>query len=78
MKRDITKSIEAYKKKYFHAGHGEGAFYVEDVDGICQYVNEKYGDELNRNTLFSMIGCALEAGFMIGYRKAQADARKGR
>ena len=69
--RDIKKNIEEYKKSFEAANMG-GAFYQSDVDQI-----RKTAEGLpTGHRDFTLISNALRAGFMIGYRKGRADARK--
>lgn len=71
MKRDITKSIEEYNKK-FGGNTGNGAFYATDLTQI----KETAEGETRGDREFVLISNALRAGFMIGYRKGQSDAKK--
>ena len=69
--RDIKKNIEEYNKK-FGGNTGNGAFYATDLMQIKETAEgERRGDRE-----FVLISNALRAGFMIGYRKGKADARK--
>ena len=67
MKRDLRKSIEAYKKKFYPMQHNSGAFYYNDLKRIY---------ELSNGDLWDAIVNALMAGFMIGYRYAKREQRK--
>ena len=69
--RDINKAIADYQKK-FGGNSAEGAFYAADVKQIRDTAEGLAGN--NRD--FELISNALQAGFMSGYRKGQADARK--
>ena len=72
MKRDLEKSIEAYKKRFYNATGNAGAFFASDVEQIKDLATTEDGEV----SLFDAIGNALEAGFMIGYRYAKNEARK--
>lgn len=71
--RNINKAIEDYKKNFGGAG-SNGAFYATDV----QQIRDTARGELWNDREFTLISNALQAGFMIGYRKGKADARKGK
>ena len=70
--RNINKAIEDYNKK-FGSGSAEGAFYCTDVEQIRQTAE---GAQLGDRD-YILITNALRAGFMVGYRKGKADAKKG-
>ena len=70
--RDLQKAVKEYRKKYSNRKTNEAAFYSTDYDQI--YKMSKGGRPTD--TIFYAIGNALEAGFMVGYRKAQRDKRK--
>jgi len=74
MKNRIPKAVQDYQKRFYGAGHNEGAFYGSDFYEVKEAA-EKIGGGA-ATTLYEAIGTALEAGFMIGYRKAQRDCRK--
>lgn len=65
-----SNAIAEYEKKY--KGSSEGSFTAHDLAEI----RELSGDGADIETLYKAIEKALEAGFMIGYRKAMRDARK--
>lgn len=70
--RNMIKAIDDYKKK-FGGGTAEGAFYTTDVKQIHDTAEgAAIGDRD-----FILISNALRAGFMVGYRKGKADAKKG-
>ncbi len=69
MKRDLQKSIEAYKTKYYHRADSKGAFYVGDVNQIIELSEA----ETTKETLYKAIENALYAGYMIGYRTAKRE-----
>lgn len=78
MYRDIGKLIQAYSDKYVNQPENrtKGAFYVTDVEQILvrnglMGINGALADMLLR-TIFD----SLSAGYMIGYRTAQRDARR--
>lgn len=69
MRRDLKKAIEAYQKRFY--GTSEGSFYMDDVYQIIDMVDSSRTDSMSY-----AVSYALEAGFMIGYKKAQRDYRK--
>ena len=69
MKRDLQKSIEAYKTKYYHRADSKGAFYVGDIKQIIELSEAK----TTRETLCKAIENALYAGYMIGYKTAKRE-----
>lgn len=72
MKRDLQKAVQDYQKRYYNSRSNEGAFYASDF----YQIKEISGGGYDARTLYNAIGNALEAGFMIGYRKAQRDYKK--
>ena len=73
--RDMKKAILDYKdllrrKDTIHSNFG--AFYLDDIDQIWRLCEET--DPHRRE--FDMIGNALDAGFMIGYRTAKREAAR--
>lgn len=74
MKRDINKAIQEYKKNYEGRSDGTGAFYMDDLRQIQATAEGMSGFDRD----YELITNALMAGFMIGYRKAKADTKKGR
>lgn len=74
MKRNLQKAVQDYKAKYYtqRNTHNEGAFYACDIDQIAHLATRADGTIC----VFTAIGHALEAGFMVGYRKAVRDAKK--
>ena len=73
MKNRISKAAEDYKKLYYGRKNNEGAFYYSDIQEVKEIAEKKEGYNA---TLYEIIETALEAGFMIGYRKAQRDAKR--
>lgn len=71
--RNIFKAIEDYKKK-FSGNSTNGALYMTDILQIRDTAEGMAGGDRD----FELISNALQAGFMIGYRKGKADARKGK
>jgi len=74
MERDLKKAIQEYDKRFNNAAHNEGAFYAMD----CYKIKEMSKGNTIDSLLYDAISNALKAGFMIGYRKAQRDARKNK
>lgn len=74
MKNRIEKAAQDYKRKYYGKAGNEGAFYVSDFYEVKEAAEKSGGDPAG--ILCTAIETALQAGFMIGYRKAQQDYRK--
>lgn len=72
MRRDLEKSIEAYKKKFYNATGNAGAFYASDLEQIKELAIDSGGVV----RLWDAIGYALEAGFMVGYRYGKKEGKK--
>ena len=72
MTRDLKKSVEAYKKKFYNATGNTGAFYVTDFDQIKELATDSGGVV----SFWDAIGYALEAGFMVGYRYGKKEGKK--
>lgn len=70
--RNMEKAINDYQKQ-FSGNSGNGAFYTTDVKQIYDMAE---GAALGDRD-FMLISNALQAGFMVGYRKGKADAKKG-
>ena len=70
MKRDLVKDIQTYKEQF--EGTGAGAFYVDDLRQIRETAGSLQGADRD----FELITNALQAGFMIGYRKAKNEREK--
>ena len=75
MKRDLTRAVEEYNRKYNNPQTGKGSFYLEDLNQIKDMSKSRTGEGVS---LYGAIGNALKAGFIIGYRTAQRDARARR
>lgn len=74
MKRDLRKAVEDYRKKYYNSNSQEGQFYYSDIVQLKEMAEE--GAKGNYSEiLYNAIGCSLQAGFMIGYKKAVRDAK---
>lgn len=66
-KRDrISGAIAEYRRRFDIDGRGEGAFRVSDLQTIRS---------ISGGDMYTAVGSALEAGFMIGYRKGRRDAK---
>ena len=65
MKRDINKTLAAYKK----LNNGRD-FYLSDYDSLKNYADGK--------TLFNLIDTALRYGYVVGYRSAKRRTRKAK
>lgn len=66
--RDIKKSIQDYKEQFF-VRSGKGQFYLSDFEQV---------DELSDGTTFDLIANGMMAGFMIGYRYAKREMKRGK
>ena len=71
--RNMIKAIDDYKKK-FSGKTAEGAFYTTDF----MQIRDTAEGVTRGDRDFILISNALRAGFMVGYRKGRADAKKGR
>jgi len=65
----IAKALEDYEKKRKTWATQAGAFTCLDIPHVIQATEHETPAEIAE--------AALKAGFMIGYRKGQRDARKG-
>lgn len=70
-KRSIAKAVEDYNRFTESKGNNTGAFYVSDIEEVKEIATTPMGGV----ELFTAIGTALEAGFMVGYRTAQRHYR---
>jgi hypothetical protein len=68
----MEKAINDYKAK-FGGNSAEGAFYMTDV----MQIRDTAEGNTRGDRDFILISNALRAGFMVGYRKGKADAKKG-
>ena len=74
MKKRIEKAVQDYRAKYYGKRNTGGSFYTSDFYEVL----ELSGGFHNVADIYKAIENSLEAGFMIGYRKAQRDHRKRR
>lgn len=65
----IERAIAEYQKKF------EGAFYTGDLIQVKDLAEEQGGASFE-NVLLWAISYALNAGYVIGYRRAKRDAKK--
>ena len=65
MKRDINKTLAAYKKL-----HNERDFSLYDYYNLM--------DDADGKTLFNIIDTALRFGYVVGYRSAKRRTRKAK
>lgn len=72
MKERIKKAIAEYDRRYSNLNTTEAAFYAADFVQLF----EISAAQDPRNFHYKLADNALKAGFVIGYRKAQADQRK--
>jgi hypothetical protein len=66
MKRDLSKAINEYQRRFERTK--TGVFYAGDYDQLR---------EMSVN-VFDLVHNSLAAGFMIGYRCAKREQKKGR
>ena len=69
MPRDLQKTINEYKRKYYERKDSKGAFYAGDINQIMELSEA----ETTKETLYKAIENALYAGYMIGYRTAKRE-----
>lgn len=70
MKRDMQKAIDEFNRRFTE--RGRDVFFVSDINAIRDISESRSGTP----DPCTMVINALSSGFMIGYRFAQADARK--
>lgn len=66
MQRDLKRYVADYQQTFLKKNGRRGAFYMSDVEQIVEMSND----------LVVAAYCALQAGFMVGYRAAKAEARR--
>ena len=66
--RDIKKDIQDYKEQFFTRSD-KGQFYVSDFEQV---------NELSDGTTFDLVANGMMAGFMIGYRCAKREMKRGK
>ena len=72
MKNRIYNAKKEYDKVRKTKWRGaESAFYISDFTAILEISNATPHDKI-----YTIIATSLEAGFMIGYRKAKRDIKK--
>ena len=64
--RDIKKAVNEYNNKFLESNKGQ--FYISDFEQI---------KEMSNNNLYNIMTNSLCAGFIIGYRFAKNESRKG-
>ena len=64
MGRNIKKDIDEYQKKFLDK------FYTTDAEQIAELVRESGGKPDYYSILY-----ALQAGYMVGYRKGKRDSK---
>lgn len=74
--RDLRKAVDEYRRRFLR-GNRDGLFYSSDFEQILDMC-EGYSCKgwVTMSSLFDAMQYGLEAGFMIGYRKAVRDGRK--
>ena len=77
MKRNIEKTVNAYREKYYKSGTAKGSFYISDVmqvKALAKRESEPQGSALE--ILYNAITIGIEAGYMTGYRAGLRQNRK--
>ena len=70
----ILKAAEDYKKKYYDKRGNVGAIYGSDYIEVKEAAEALGGT--SSDVLCEAILIALEAGFMLGFRKAQREYKR--
>ena len=78
MSRNIDKDIREYRRLYWHRKDRTGGFYANDAIAIMQFTEEenKAWDVPRVSFTSFAVFNALEAGFMVGYRKGKKDEQQ--
>ena len=71
MGRSMEKAIADYKAVFGKSSTGAGAIYCSDVQQIFDMTKDS-----GRDAFYDAITWALQAGYMMGYRKAKRDGRR--
>ncbi len=77
MKYRIEKAAADYNTRFIknHKHPTEGAFYESDIDEVYRLAKQQSKGRVNDLIIYAIM-TALEAGFMIGYKKGRRDSRK--
>ena len=80
MYRDIGKLIQAYADKYLNQPENtnKGKFYVTDAQQLLDRSHLRGIPDPLGTMILTAVFESLEAGYMIGYRTAQRDARRSK
>lgn len=73
MARDMQKKITEYEKKFYNSEKNptrRGAFYADEYNQLVEIARKNGGTE------YDYIDASIKAGFIMGYRLAQQDAKK--
>lgn len=68
----IPRAVKEYRKRYYGRTDNSAAFFVTDYYEVIKAATESKEDD----STLEAIMIALEAGFMIGYRKAKRDLKE--
>ena len=74
MPRDLQKTINEYKRKYYNRKDSKGAFYASDIRQIMDISFEE--SKSPAESRIDAISNALYAGFIIGYKAAKREQTK--
>lgn len=77
MNNRIKNAVAEYQRKYEGQNGAEGKFYTADFYEVLELAQTDARGS-NADLLICAVFNALEAGYMIGYRKAKRDSRKTR
>lgn len=72
MKRDLSKAIQRYKKKF--EAKGRGVFYVSDYFTLRDLSEDEDGGTDISNLIYN----TWAAAFVLGYRQAVRDRRRAK
>ena len=78
MRRNLERHIQEYQRKFAWPANktAAGCFYVEDVQQIIDAARDKPGKCGLYELLYTAVIDALKAGFMVGLRYEQRQARQ--
>ena len=75
MNNRIRNAVAEYRRKYTGRTGEQGKFYTADFYEVLELAQEDAKGS-SADLIISAVFDALEAGYMIGYRKAKRDSRK--
>lgn len=71
MARSMEKAVAEYKTRFGQSNGTNGAIYCSDIQQIIDMTRNS-----GRDSVYDAITWALQAGYMMGYRKAKRDGRR--